>query len=108
MDSIGKQLITMELAIPALYATGLKLMYGKDGVLMEGGYVLLMGFLFWFGSLVLTFVAIFPKKYTVDKSSISDIEKFYSQSARHKATYLSWGGILFFMGILSTVLSMIK
>jgi len=109
MDSIGKQLITMELAIPAIYATGLKLISGKNGVISDDGYTLLMiGFGFWFVSLICSFVAIFPKKYTIDKSSITEIEEFYSKSARHKAKYLSWGGILFFFGIISTMLSMIK
>jgi len=108
MDDIATQLITMELAIPALYATGLKLIYGKDAVMLEGGIVLLLGFGFWFLSLIFTFVAIFPKKYSIDKNSISEIEGFYSQSARYKATYLSWGAIFFFVGILFSLLSMMK
>lgn len=108
MDDIAKQLISMELAIPALYATVLKLIYGKDATIIDGGYILLIGFVFWFLSLVVTFVAIFPQKYTIDKSNISEIEGFYTQSAKYKAKYLSLGAILFFMGVLSSVISMIK
>ncbi|NEW59968.1 hypothetical protein GSY74_01615 [Sulfurovum sp. bin170] len=98
MDEIGKLLITVELGTPALYATVLKLISG-DGAMLESGFTLGLTFFLWFGALVLTFLAIFPKPHRVDSSRLDEIEAFYNESAKHKARMLMWSMVLFFVGI---------
>lgn len=102
MDEVGKLLITVELAIPGVYATVLKLVSG-DNAMVEGGLAVGLTFAFWFGALLLTFLAIFPEKYEVDSSRLDTIEAFYHENARRKAKMLMVSVFLFFMGIICSV-----
>jgi hypothetical protein len=98
MDTLGKQLLTLELAIPGVYATVLKLVAGEKATLtIDWGFG--VTFLLWFVALLLTLLAIFPKAYRVDSSRLDEIENFFHKSAKRKATLLSWSVFLFFIGI---------
>ena len=96
MDDLAKLLISVELGTPALYATVLKLI---DKSSFEINFALGLTFFIWFMALLLTFLAIFPKKYKVDSNRLDKIEEFYSESAKHKAQWLGWSMVLFFAGI---------
>jgi len=98
MDDLAKLLISIELGTPALYATVLKLVGGENAT-VENGFALGVTFFLWFMALLLTFLAIFPKKYKVDSNRLDKIEVFYYESAKHKAEWLGWSMVLFFAGI---------
>ncbi len=104
LDSIGKQLITLELAIPGLYATALKLT-ATDKV--EVSMALVFTFLFWFASLIFAFWAIFPKEYKVHKEILDSIESFFIESAKHKRNYIVISSMLFFAGIISSIFTIL-
>jgi len=97
MDDLAKLLISVELGTPALYATVLKLVAGESATV--GGFALGLTFFLWFASLLLAFLAIFPKPYHVDSRRLDKIEAFYKESAKHKSQWLGWSMLLFFMGI---------
>lgn len=102
MDDISKQLITIELAVPSLYATALKLVSGGDATL-RGGAFLWVSFGLWFAALAFAFLAIFPKKYVVDKNSLTQIERFYHSSAKRKGVLLAVSVFCFFAGVATSV-----
>ena len=102
MDSIGKQLITLELAIPGVYATALKLTADRDATL-HGGIFLSLTFLLWFIALAFTFLAIFPKEYKVDTKRLDKIEDFFRQSAKYKRKMLMISAFIFFAGVTTSI-----
>lgn len=104
MDELAKLLISIELGTPALYATVLKLVAG-DGATV-GGFALGLSFFLWFASLLLAFLAIFPKPYSVDTTRLDKIEAFYKESAKHKAQWLGWSMLLFFVGVACSVVAL--
>ena len=112
MDKLATQLITLELAIPGLYATVLKLVQGETATLPANARLLYLTFGCWLLALILTLIALTPKKWKVNKNVMiqdprqyeSDglgIEDFFFQSARYKkqllipASLLLWAGIFF-------------
>ena len=65
MDKLGVQLLTLELAIPGLFATVLKLKSG-DAATVTVNFALNLTFLCWVLALILTLVALTPKNWNVD------------------------------------------
>ena len=106
LDSLGKQLITLELAIPGGYATALKVIKGS-GATFSGDIFLYTTFGLWFLSLILTFFAIFPKKYVVDTDNLNEIEEYFIKSAKHKRFYLIISSITFFIGIVLSLFTIV-
>lgn len=126
LDELAKQLFTLELAIPGLYVTALKLMQGDSATLPhEFGWV---PFVFWLLALLATMVGLFPLNYEVDLNVIRhnhkepsfwrglsqwfvhhfkkptqtlSIEEFYRESAQNKRYALLLGSVCFFIGIFS-------
>ena len=107
MDDIGKILITIQLAVPSVYALILKLSLG-DKYILSGGIGVLLIFIFWFGSLVFTFLAIFPRKYQVNINRLDEIEKFYFGSAKTKMKFLIVSILLFCVGTIYSVFILIE
>ena len=105
MDSMGKQLLSLELAMVGIYATVLKLISGESATL-ESGWSVGITFLFWFMSVVLTVLAIFPQEYKVDSSKMDEIKAYFHKSARHKAKMLIGSVTLFFMGVAVSVFTL--
>lgn len=105
MDSIGKQLIILELAISGIYATVLK--FTSITYKIEASLWLLLIFILWFASLMFAFWATFPKKYIVDRDNLGELEKFFKDSATHKRRYLVISSMLFFAGIALSVFTII-
>ena len=105
MDSMGKQLLSLELAMVGIYATVLKLISGESATL-ETGWSVGIAFLFWFMSVVATVLAIFPEEYKVDSSKMDEIKAYFHKSARKKAKMLIVSIALFFTGIGVAVFSL--
>jgi hypothetical protein len=111
MDKLSERLLTLELAIPGLYATVLKLVSGdKATVILNPAFYLT--FACWLAALGLTLFALIPQKWTVDTSILRQdpakfaqeglgIEDFFQQSAQHKRGWLIASSVLFFIGIFS-------
>ncbi len=115
MDKLSERLLTLELAIPGVYATVLKLIRADDAVLIINPALNLM-FLCWLLALILTLMALTPKKWTVDTSLLKQdpnkfseglgIEDYFEQSALYKRRLLVASSILFFVGIVLSVFTL--
>jgi len=89
VDKLSTQLLSIELAIPGIYAGILKLIAG-DGAVLGNTPAVQLTFGLWFIALILTLASLTPKKYIVDtKILIQDpakmdeglgIEDFFSKS----------------------------
>jgi hypothetical protein len=108
MDKLSGQLLTLELAIPGVYATMLKLVSG-DKATIQVNAAFYLAFIAWFAALALTLIALTPKKWTVDPSILKQdpqkfseglgIEDFFLQSARYKRRLVIGSSVLFFVGV---------
>jgi hypothetical protein len=106
MDELARQLITLELAVPGIYATALKLVAGDKGTLATGIWLYLT-FACWALALVLALISLAPRKYPVDTSRLFaddgngalSIEGFFRHSALHKRRLLLPSCGLFFAGV---------
>jgi hypothetical protein len=115
MDKLSERLLTMELAIPGLYATALKLLRGT-GATLTGGAGLYVTFAFWLLALILTLTALTPRKWVVDPAVLKQdpkkfsgglgIEDFFQQSAIYKRRLVVASSVLFFAGIVSAALTL--
>ncbi len=116
MDKLGQQLIALELAIPGLYATVLKLMSGdKATVAVNNAFYLT--FACWFFALLLSLVSLIPRKWNVDpgimkkddfeQSATLGIEDFFLMTAQHKRRLLIASTLLFFIGVVSAAYTII-
>ena len=110
MDKLSGQLLTIELAIPGIYATALKLIAGDSATasLNTAFYITIVSWLF---ALVLTLVALTPRNWNVDPAllkqdpkklnEILGIEDFFSKSANYKRRLVILSSVLFFSGTIS-------
>jgi hypothetical protein len=108
MDKLGEKLLTIELAIPGLLATVLKLV-GGDKATVDINAAFYFTFIFWFLALILTLSALTPKKWEVDPAILKQdpkkiseglgIEDFFQKSALYKRRRLVSSSVLFFIGI---------
>ena len=119
MDALARQLITLELAVPGIYAAVLKLVQGQDATLPVNGW-LIAAFGCWSLALLLTLAALFPRRWTVDPTllkpdvakheDLSDtlsLEEFFYRSARYKRRFLFAAIVLFWLGIVAAVLAVL-
>jgi uncharacterized membrane protein YfcA len=112
MDKLSERLLTLELAIPGLYATALKLMRG-DKATVTINAALYITFACWLLALVFTLMALTPKKWKVDPSILKQdpkkfeqalgIEDFFEQSALYKRRLVIASSVFFFAGIFSAI-----
>jgi len=115
LDKLGERLLTLELAIPGLYATALKLISG-DKATMPLNTAFYATYAFWLLALGLTLAALMPKKWKVDPSILKQdprkfsdglgIEDFFEQSALRKRRLVIASSIFFFAGIFSAGFTM--
>ena len=113
MDKLGQQLITLELAIPGLYATVLKFTRG-DAATATRNQWLYIAFGCWFLALALTLASMVPRHWRVDptilrqdpqqKSDVLGLEEFFYKSAQYKRWLLIPACVLFWLGVLSAAL----
>ena len=109
MDKLAQQLITLELAIPGLYATVLQLTQGEAATVVRSGW-LYGAFGCWFVALVLALISLIPQRWQVDetllqrdperKSAVLGIRDFYYASARYKFWWLLPSTLFFAAGIV--------
>lgn len=109
MDALARQMITVELAVPGLFATILALLAGDKATVPVSGWII-AAFLAWLASGILTFVALFPRTYRVDtdmlqmdpedEGDVLGIEDFFRRSASYKYRLLLASAILFWLGII--------
>ena len=110
VDRLGERLLTLELAIPGLYAAVLKLVSG-DAATVRVNTALYLTFACWLAALVLTLFALTPKKWAVDATILKQdpkkfsegmgIEDFFEQSALYKRRLVVSSSVLFLIGIFS-------
>jgi hypothetical protein len=115
MDKMAERLLTLELGIPGLFATVLKLTRGDDAALTINA-ALNLAFALWLLALILTLLALTPRKWTVDPSLLKQdpkklsealgIEDFFTQSALYKRRLVTASSLLFFAGIFSAMFAM--
>jgi len=114
MDKLAQQLLALELAIPGLYATVLKLISG-DKATVPVNTMLYVTFGLWVVALGLTLMALMPREWKVNpeimlqdpKSTTGElgIKDFFAKSARYKRNLLIVATILFFFGIAFAALT---
>ena len=112
LDKLGERLLTLELAIPGLYATALKLVSGDKATLFIGA-ALYVTFTCWLIALALTLAALTPKKWQVDPAILKQdpqkfseglgLDDFFEQSATRKRRLLMVSSVVFFAGIFSAI-----
>ncbi len=110
MDKIGQQLIALELAIPGLFATVLKLISG-DKATLAMGKTLYLAFGCWLLALLLTLISLIPRKWrvnpeimlrdTFDQRAELGIQDFFYKTAQYKRRLLIASSLLFFTGIMA-------
>lgn len=112
VDELSKQLFTLELAIPGLFATVVKLVGGdKTIIIVNAAFMITVGC--WLIALLLTLIAMIPKKWVVDPSILKQdpqkmsealgIEDFFEKSAQYKRRLVIASSLLFFAGIFSAI-----
>lgn len=116
MDKLGQYLITLELAIPGLYATVLKLMSGDKATLAISPAIYL-AFICWFVALLLTLISLIPRSWKVDprimkqdsSKQVADlgIEDFFHKTAQHKRRLLIVASLVFFVGVVSAAFAVL-
>ena len=110
MDKLSERLLTLELAVPGLYATVLKLVSGDKAtvILNTASYVT---FGLWLLALILTLIALTPRKWIVDSTLLKQdparfseglgIEDFFERSAVYKRRLVASSSVLFFAGVFT-------
>ena len=115
MDKLAERLITLELAIPGLYAMALKLTHGDKATIAPGA-ALYITFGCWLLALLATLLALMPKKWHVDITVLKQdpkrfthglgIEDFFEQSALYKKRLVIASSLLFFAGVFSAIFTL--
>jgi len=115
MDKLSERLLTLELGIPGLFATVVKLIRGDKATLTINA-ALYIAFACWLLALIFTLAALTPRKWEVDEtilkqdpqkfSEVLGIEDFFEQSAIYKRRLVVASSILFFIGIFSAMFTL--
>ena len=116
MDKLAQRLLTMELAIPGIYATMLKLIAG-DKANMSVNNMLYLAFGMWLLALLLSLLAFIPRAWKVNTEIIQQdpnsstgelgIKDFFVKTARFKRNLLIVATIIFFIGIIFAALTVL-
>jgi hypothetical protein len=112
MDKLSERLLTLELAVPGLYATVLKLTRG-DKATLAVNMALNFTFACWLLALILTLLALTPKKWVIDPTILKQdpkkfsealgVEDFFEQSAIYKRRLITASSLIFFAGVVGAV-----
>jgi hypothetical protein len=115
MEKLSERLLTLELGIPGLFATAVKLTRGDDATLTINS-ALNIAFACWLAALILTLIALIPRKWNVDPSILKQdpakfseglgIEDYFERSANYKRWLIICSSILFFIGIFSAMFTL--
>ena len=112
MDKLSGHLLMLELGIPGLFATVVKLTRGDKATLISNA-AFYITFACWLLALLVTLVALTPKKWQVDITVLKQdpqkfseglgIEDYFEQAALYKRRLIFVSSFLFFIGIFSAV-----
>lgn len=110
MDELARQLITLELAVPGLYATALRLVAGEKAT-VAAGPGLYAALACWGIALVLALASLLPRRYTVDPNRLVGDDRagplsimgYFDLSARFKRWLLIPSSALFYVGICAAI-----
>lgn len=105
MDDLAKQLITLNLAIPGLYASVLKLVSG-DAAQMTDTTSLTITFAAWLLSLGLAFVSLLPQHYAVMANNLTHMQQYFYASAKRKYWLVGTACACSFFGVCFAVFSL--
>ena len=116
MDKLAQQLITLELAVPGLYAAVLQLVHGKEATVTVDRWLYLT-FGCWFLALALTLFSLIPRRWQVDPTLLKgdiagddgpvdalSLEEFFYKAAQWKRRLLIAATLLFWLGVLGATL----
>lgn len=97
MDSIAKQMLTLELAIPGLYVSAIRVSdkLGK----INPTCALYLAFASWLLSLVFIIVALVPRAYSVNPDDHTAIRDSFYKTARYKLNWIIASIIAFASGL---------
>ena len=87
MDNIAKQIITLELAIPGLYASALKLGSGKHSTVSLSSDIY-CAFAYWLIALICIVVALIPRRYKINIDDHTAIRDSFFKTARYKLAWI--------------------
>lgn len=99
LDDLAKQLITLCIGIPGIYAAVLKLTAGETA-LMPRTDLTILAFLAWLIALGFSIIALLPGRQEVDPDSLTEIRNYFSNSAGRKFLFLCCGCLCNFSGIV--------
>ena len=102
MDKLAQQLITIELAVPGVYAAVLKMVTGQDTAAI--GLFLIIAFASWLLALGWTLFALVPHQTKTIRNSPDDVERVFLETAERKYRRIMTGIGFFVTGILATLL----
>lgn len=116
LDRLAERLITLELAIPGLFATVLKLAAGREAT-VPLGTAFYVAFGCWLVALILAVFSLMPSRWQVDEEIMQQdifergsplgIRDYFQQVPRFKRYLLLPSVFLFFGGIFSAALSVL-
>ena len=104
MDALARQLLTVELALPGLYAVVLKLLAG--GGQLASGPALYLAFACWLAAIATTLAALFPRPYRGDPRILrgrGSPEDAFHRAARYKYRWLLAACCAFVLGLGATL-----
>lgn len=104
LDDLAKQLITLSIAIPGIYAAVLKLTAGETAVMLRTD-VTILAFMAWLLALGFSVTALLPGRQEVDPDSLTEIRNYFSSSAGRKYLFLCCACFCNFAGIVLAVSS---
>ncbi len=115
MDKLAERLLTLELGIPGLFVTVVKLTRGEDATLKINA-ALNWAFGLWLLALILTLIALTPRTWNVDPSILKQdpakfseglgLEDFFVHSANYKRGFIIASSILVLAGIFSALFTL--
>lgn len=105
MDDLAKQLISLNLAIPALYGAVLKLTQG-DGATVSG-WLVFIAFFSWLVALGLALVTLIPVKNKVDANQLSSLESYFKSTAQRKQKLVIASSLLSFFGVCLVIFGLV-
>lgn len=114
-EAIAKDLLQLELAIPGLYVAALQFIKTPESL---STFLIVLTFLFWFLALVLTIVALLPKRWSVldhtvrrtqvvNKTDDLTIEEYFQESTKFKRKFVIASILAFFTGMIIAALSVL-
>lgn len=106
MDSVAKQLLTLELAIPGIYASVLKLVSSGEKPLSLSTDLYFV-FACWLVSLICIIMAIIPRTYKADLNDKTAIRKSFFEAALYKFTWILASVATFVAGLFFAIKDLI-